>query len=57
MENNEKQKYEIKLNKKWFLAGLAATAVCIWMVIFMSQFFWIALPFVFTFLALSIDAL
>ena len=54
MENKEKQKYEIKLNKKWFLAGLAATAVCIWMVIFMSQFFWIALPFVFTFLALSL---
>jgi len=57
MENNAKQKYEIKLNKKWFLAGLVASAVCVLMVIFMSQFFWIALPFVFTFLAKSIDAL
>ncbi len=57
MENTEKQKYKVKLDMKWFLAGLVATAVCIWMVLFMSQFFWIALPFVFTFLAKSIDAL
>lgn len=57
METNQKEKYKIKLHKGWFLAGLAATAVCVLMIMFMSQFFWIALPFVFTFLAKSIDAL
>jgi hypothetical protein len=57
MEQMQKPKYKIKVNGKYLLLGLLSTAACIYMIIFMSQFFWIMLPFVFTFLALSIDAL
>ena len=57
MENNGKQKYEIKLHKGWFLGGLLSSAVCILMIIYLSTFFWVALPFVFMCLAKSIDAL
>ncbi len=57
MDNTQKPKYKMKVNMKFLVLGLISTAACIWMVIFMSQFFWVMLPFVFTFLALSIDAL
>jgi len=57
MDNTQKPKYKLKVNMKYLLLGLLSTAACIYMIIFMSQFFWIMLPFVFTFLALSINAL
>jgi uncharacterized membrane protein len=57
MDNLQRPKYKIKLNMKWFILGILSLVVCILMIIFASQFFWITLPFVFTFLALSIDAL
>jgi len=57
MDHTEKPKYKVKVNMKWLLLGLVFSAATVLMIIFMSQFFWIMLPFAFTFLALSIDAL
>ncbi|MEZ5014771.1 MAG: hypothetical protein R2794_10815 [Chitinophagales bacterium] len=57
MENTGNQKYKVRVKPKWLLAGLISAAICVYFVIFISQFFWIWLPFTFTFLALSIDAL
>ncbi|HMU70146.1 MAG TPA: hypothetical protein PK511_05260 [Chitinophagales bacterium] len=57
MENTKKEKYEIKVNMKFLLLGLLFSAATVWMVFNLSQFFWIGLPFSFTFLAKSIDAL
>ena len=57
MDHTEKPKYKVKVNMKWLLLGLVFSAATVIMIIFMSQFFWIMLPFAFTFLALSIDAL
>jgi len=57
MENTQKEKYRIKLIPKYLILGLIFSAATVWMIMFLSQFFWIGLPFAFTFLAMSIDAL
>jgi len=57
MENTQKEKYRLKVIPKYLILGLLFSAITVWMVIYLSQFFWIGLPFAFTFLALSIDAL
>lgn len=41
----------------YVLLGLVSTAACIYMIIFMSQFFWLTLPLVFTSWALAADYL
>ncbi|HNV98395.1 MAG TPA: hypothetical protein PKL06_03425 [Chitinophagales bacterium] len=57
MENTQKEKYRIKVIPKYLMLGILFSAITVWMVFNLSQFFWIGLPFSFTFLALSIDAL
>ncbi len=42
---------------KYVLLGLLFTAVFVYMVLFMSHFFWLSLPFMFTSWALALDYL
>ncbi|MFN3939171.1 MAG: hypothetical protein ACK4IY_01205 [Chitinophagales bacterium] len=54
MEKTENKK---KNRALYLLLGVLSTAACIFMIMFMSQFFWITLPLVFTSFALAADYL
>ncbi|MBK7110377.1 MAG: hypothetical protein KA954_13115 [Chitinophagales bacterium] len=51
----EKTENKRKGRLKYVLMGIFFTAVFIYMVIFMSHFFWLSLPFMFTSWALAAD--
>lgn len=57
MENAQKEKYKIRVRWKYLLIGFACAGLLAYMIVNVSHFFWIMLPFTFTFLALGIDAL
>ena len=51
MEAAEKKKQ----TRVYWLITLVSTAICVWLLIYWSEWFWVMLPFVLTYLVKAVD--